>query len=154
MSFLNTVKGWLNIGGVKVALHVTHPHVSRSGNQIIGSVVLTSKGDKEVLKLTYRFLVRRKTGTGQQRTVTDSTIAEIVDATPFHMTTGETKTLQFSIPYVIPKELYDPGGVAGALGNMGAMLTQARRTFHVMAVADVRGTALDPMDMATVELVD
>jgi hypothetical protein len=154
MSFLNTVKGWFNIGGVNVRLQGINPHVSRSGSQIDGSVLLSSKGDKHILKLTYRFLVRRKTGTGQQKTLVDSTIAEVVDTNAFDMTAGETKTLQFSIPYVIPKELYDQGGVIGAIGSIGATLIRARSTFHVLAVCDVRGTALDPMDMFTVELVD
>ncbi len=154
MSFFNAVKGWFNIGGVKITLQIENKQVPCSGDQIAGSVVLSSKGEKEILRLTYRFLTRHITGTGQARTVVDKIIAETVEEVPFKMTAGETKTLQFAIPYVIPPEFYETGGVLGAVGRAGSLVANARRSWHVMAVCDVRGTLVDPMAMVEVRLVD
>lgn len=52
-------------GGVSVRRPGINRHASRSGKHIDGTVLLSSKGDKHVLKLTNRFIVRRKTGSGQ-----------------------------------------------------------------------------------------
>ncbi len=154
MSIFDTIKGWLNIGGVKVALQLDNKQIACSGNEIAGSVELSSKGEKEILRLTYRFLTRHITGTGQARSVVDKIIAETVEEVPFKMTAGEIKTLRFAIPYVIPPEFYETGGVLGAVGKAGALVVNARRSWYVMAVCDVRGTALDPMSMVEVRLVE
>lgn len=150
MSFFDTIKGWFNIGGVKVALQLDNKQISYSGHEIAGSVELSSKGEKEILSLTYRFLTRHTTGTGQARTVLDKIIAETVADVPFKMTPGEIKTLRFAIP----PEFYETGGVLGAVGKVGSLVAHARRSWHVMVVCDVRGTALDPMSMVEVSLVE
>lgn len=154
MSFFDTIKGWVNIGGVKVALQLDNKQIAYSGDEIAGSVELSSKGEKEILRLTYRFLTRHITGTGQARTVLDKIIAETVEEVPFKMTAGEIKTLRFAIPYVIPPEFFETGGVLGAVGKAGSLVANARRSWHVMVVCDVRGTALDPMSMVEVSLVE
>jgi hypothetical protein len=44
LDFLDTVEGWLNLGGVKFPLREVNPRVSRSGDRVAGKVLLTSKG--------------------------------------------------------------------------------------------------------------
>lgn len=154
MGFLDTVKGWLNIGGVKVKLQDVNPRVSRSGSQITGKVLLTSKGDKQVLKLAYKFVMKKTTGRGEDRKVKDFTLAQVIREEPFEIKTGESKTLEFSVPYSLEKSLKDQGGVLGTVGKIGAFATGEKEEYFVVAECDVKGTALDPSDQVEVTLVD
>lgn len=154
MGFLDTVKGWLNIGGVKVKLQEVNPRVSRSGSQITGKVALTSKGDKQVLKLSYKFVMKKTTGRGDDKKVKDFTLAQVIRDEPFEIKTGESKTLEFSIPYSLEKNLKDQGGVLGAVGKFGAFAVGEKEEYFVVAECDVKGTALDPVDKIEVTLVD
>jgi hypothetical protein len=96
-----------------------NPRVPRSGNEITGKVLLSSKGDKQVLNLINRFIVREPIGGNNNKQVADSTLAEIIDDQPFEIKTGEMKTLDFSIPYSFTKN-NNPGDVMGDAGDSWA----------------------------------
>lgn len=153
MGFLDTVKGWLNIGGVKVKLQEVSPQVPRSGSQITGKVLLTSKGEKHVLKLTYKLLLERTTGRGDEKKTTDYVLAQSADNTPFDMKTGESRTVDFAIPYSLDKALKDQAGVLGAVGKLGAFAAGEKDEYFIVAECDVKGTALDPSDRLKVKIV-
>jgi hypothetical protein len=154
LGFLDTVKGWLNIGGVKVKLQDINPRVSRSGSQITGKVLLTSKGDKQILKLAHKFVMRKTTGRGEDKKIKDFTLAQVIREEPFEIKTGESKTLEFSIPYSLERGLKDQGGVLGAVGKFGAFAAGEKEEYFIVAECDVKGTALDPSDQVEVTLVD
>jgi len=154
MGVLDTVKGWLNIGGVKVKLQDVNPRVSRSASQITGKVVLTSKGDKQVLKLAYKFVMKKTTGRGEDKKTKDFTLAQVIQDQPFEIKTGESKSLEFSIPYSLEKGLKDQAGVMGAVGKFGAFAVGEKEEYFVVAECDVKGTALDPSDQIEVTLVE
>jgi hypothetical protein len=70
-----------------------------------------------------------------------------VASEPFEIKTGETKSLDFSIPYSFGKTLIDQGGVLGALGAKASGFQEA---YFVIVVCDVKGTAMDPK--ATIQM--
>jgi hypothetical protein len=154
LGFLDTAKGWLNIGGVKVQLQDINPRVSRSGSQITGKVLLTSKGDKHVLKLTYKFVLQKTTGRGEDKKTKEFVLGQAAWNEPFDIKTGETRTMEFAIPYSLEKGLKDQGGVLGAVGKIGAFAVGETEEYFVVAVCDVKGTALDPSSKVEVSLVD
>jgi hypothetical protein len=154
MGFLNTVKGWLNIGGVSCKLQGVSQRVSRSGNLIEGRVLLTSKGDKQVLSLRYQFVMKHTSGPSDKRESKELIIAETVQDEPFEMTEGETKTVEFTIPYRIEPRLRERGGFFGAIGQMTSLVADEREDYFIRAMCDVKGTALDPGDRIEVVLVD
>jgi len=154
MGFLDTAKGWLNIGGVKVKIQDLNPLIPRSGNQITGKVLLTSKGDKHVLKVVYKFLLRKTTGRGDQRQTKEFTLGQSSHNEPFDIKTGESKTLDFAIGYSLEKSLKDLGGVLGAVGKLGAFASGEKVEYFVVAECDVKGTALDPSDRVEVTIAD
>jgi len=154
LGVLDKVKGFLNIGGVKVKLEDVNPRVSRSGNQITGKVVLTSKGDKHVLKLVYKFLMQKTTGRGEDKKTKEFILGQTAWNEPFDIKTGESKALEFSIPYSLEKSLKDQGGVLGAVGKFGAFAVGEKQEYFVVAECDVKGTALDPSSKMEVTLVD
>lgn len=159
MGILNTVKGWLNIGGVSVKLQGVSQRVSRSGNLIDGTVLLKSKGDKQVLSLKYQFvmrLTRKKVGSqnANDKETTEHVIAETIHDEPFEMKEGETKTVPFVINYRMEQRVQDRGGFLGAMGKLGSLVSSDEEEYCVRAMCDVKGTVLDPGDNLPVVLVD
>jgi hypothetical protein len=154
VGFLDKIKGWLNIGGVKVQLQGVGPTVSKTGSEIPGKAVLTSKGDKHVLKVDYKFVLEKTTGRGEDRKTKKFVLGQASRNEPFDIKTGETKTLDFVIPYSIEKSLQDMGGLLGAVGKLGAFAAKEKLEYFVVAQCDVQGTAFDPTDKVEVTLAD
>jgi len=154
LGFIDTVKGWVNIGGVKVKLQDVNPRISRSGQQITGKVVLTSKGEKHVLKLVYKFVMLKTTGRGEDKKTKEFVLSQSVMNEPFDMKTGESRTLDFAIIYALETRLKDQAGMMGTVGKIGAFAVGEREEYFVIAECDVKGTALDPSDKLEVTLVD
>src|ERR1017187_1317816 len=115
MGFLDTVKGWFNIGGVKVTLEGVNPVLAKSGGKITAKVTLHSKTDKDVTKVVYQLVEKTTQGTGSERREHERPLAERVVAEPFQIKAGEEKTLAFDLDYGDVKELKDMGGVLGGL---------------------------------------
>lgn len=153
MGILDTVKGWLNIGGVKVKLRQVDMQVPKAGSELKGKVDLTSKGDKHVLKVLYKFMMERSTGKGEDKKTEETVLGETRMNEPFDIKTGETKTLDFAINYRIPDTLKDKSGVLGAVGKLGAFAASEKLEYYVVAECDVKGTALDPSDKVRVTVV-
>ncbi len=144
MGLLDTIKGWLNIGGVKVKLDGIDGTLPKSGGKIAGKMTLTTKSDKTVLNVKYQFVLRRTSGSGDDKETKETVIAERVIDSPFDMKTGETKTLDFDLDYASQAEMKDKGGVLGGLGKMAAFASSEKDEYFVVALADVKGTPLDP----------
>jgi hypothetical protein len=153
VGFFDTIKGWMNIGGVKVKIQDLNPSVSKSANEIKAKVVLTSKGDKQVLGLTYKFMLRRTKGSGENKEVKEFTLGTSGSHEPFEIKAGETKTLDFTIPYGLEKTLADMGGVLGGIGKVAGFLSDEKLEYYVTAIASVKGAAFDPSDTAWVNVV-
>src|SRR5262245_24410934 len=117
MGLWGTIMGWFNIGGVSVKLKGVPQRVPKSGSNLQGQVVLASKGDKQVLKMDYKFVMKRTTGSGDNKKTEEYVIGQTQDDQPFDMKKGETRTLDFSIPYSVDRGLKDMGGVLGAIGK-------------------------------------
>jgi hypothetical protein len=154
MGMLDTVKGWFNIGGVKVKIQDVNPMVPKAGNRITGKVSLTSKGDKQVVSMAYKFVLRRTSGRGEERKSKDYVLAQSKLDEPFGMKKGETKVLDFAIPYALEKSLKDMGGMLGAIGKIGAFAAKERDEYFVTAECGVKGTAFSPSARLPVTIVD
>jgi sporulation-control protein spo0M len=154
MGFLDKIKGWLNIGGVKVQIEGVNPMVSKAGNALTGKAVLTSKSDKQVVKLAYKFVLKKTTGRGDEKKTKEFILGQSSGAAPFEIKAGETKTFDFSIPYSIEQSLKDMGGVLGTVGKLAAFAAKEKMEYFVIAKCDVKGTALSPKAELEVEVVD
>jgi hypothetical protein len=154
MGFLDTIKGWLNIGGVKVQIEGVNPMVSKSGKAVTGKAVLTSKSDKQVTKVTQKFILRKTTGRGNEKKTKEFALGQCNGPAPFEIKTGETKTLDFSIPYSIEQSLKDMGGVLGTVGKLAAFAASEKQEYFVVVKCEVKGTALSPSAELEVNVVD
>lgn len=154
MGLLDTIKGWFNIGGVKVRLAEAPSQLSKSGNEFTEKVELTSKSDKYVLKLTYQLVEAHTTGRDDDEKTKETVLGEMVVDEEFDIKAGETKALDFQVAYAIPERMRDKGGVLGAAAKFGAMAGAEKLEYEIVAVCDVKGTALDPSAKKKVVLID
>ena len=144
MGMWDTVKGWFNIGGVKVKLQDVPTQVSKTGNTIGGKVILTAKNPKQVQKVVYKFLRRRTSGRGDEKKTDDHVIAQKVIPEPFELKAGERKEMDLHIDYTLSQELKDMGGVLGGIGKLGAFASGEKDEFFIIAECSVKGTAFNP----------
>jgi len=154
MGMWDTVKGWFNIGGVTVKIQDLKPQVSRSGNTINAKVSLTTKTDKQVLKVKYVFLWKKTTGSGAEQKTEQQVFGTSTLDTPFELKAGETKLLDMRIDYSMPKRIQDMGGVLGAMGKIGAFAAKEKDQYLVTAEASVKGAAFGASDTVHVSIVD
>jgi hypothetical protein len=161
VGFMDTIKGWLNIGGVKVKLSNVETKFPRNDNTMTGDVVLTSKSDKTVLDIEVEMVLEKSTGRGEERKTEKKVLGSfsfarnmIGSGFPMDIKTGETKTFTFVLPVSIPRELSQEKGVLGAIGKIGAFASNDKFEYYVKAEADVKGTPFDPTDKVTITVVD
>jgi hypothetical protein len=152
MGMWDTVKGWLNIGGVKVKIEGLNKTIPKSETKIVANCNLTTKSDKTVTKLVYKFLLKKTTGSGENKKTKEYVIAQSV-LPGFDLKANETKTLDFELTYNLEKSLADMGGVLGAIGKVGAFLSTDKEEYYVVAQADVKGAAISPSDWVPVKVV-
>ena len=154
MGMWDTVKGWFNIGGVTVKIQDLKPQVSRSGNTINAKVSLTTKTDKQVLKVKYLFIWKKTTGSGAEQKTEQQVFGTSTLDTPFELKAGETKVMDLRIDYAMPKRIQDMGGVLGAMGKIGAFAAKEKDEYLVTAEASVKGAAFAASDTVRVSIVD
>lgn len=153
MGLMDTVKGWFNIGGVKVQLEVASS-VSRSGNELPGKITLTSKGDKHVLSVKCKLVEAVTTGRDDEEKTEEKTLGQTTISGEFDMKTGETKSFDFVMPYAIEERLADKKGALGAVGKLGNFASGTKIEYTVIAECDVKGTAFDPTAKQEMKVVD
>jgi len=151
------IKQALGIGTIKVELTVP-AQVRRSDGTLQGSIKLTAKSDQEVTKLQIKLIESYTTGRGEEKKTRDFDLGELELPQQLVMKSGEVKSIDFQLGYSLLKSnndlLKERGGALGTLGKIGAFANNEKSEYFVTAVADVKGTALDPSDRKQIRLVD
>lgn len=161
MGLWGKVKGWLNIGGVKVLLWKYSEPLRRSEPIITGAVLLKTKSPRTVLSVEIR-LVEEHTYKKDEQTKTDTTVLgrfRFPDndpglGYPMEMKPGEDREQPFTLPVAMVDRLRDKGGILGATAKVGAFFSQDRVEHYLIAEADVQGTPLDPSHKVKMTLAD
>lgn len=156
MGFMGKIKQWMGIGGVKVSLRATGP-LSNSGGSVTGAIQLTSKSDQQVTEVIVKVYELYSTGRGKEKRTREIDMGKATVAQNIDMKAGESKDLEFTVPYTVSKSINDnlkeKGGMIGALGKLGSMAEAERSEYYVKASAKVKGTVLSPSDKAAMKLV-
>lgn len=151
------LKQALGIGTVKVELSIP-AQIPKSSGSFNGTVKLTAKSDQEITKLHIKLVESYTTGRGEEKKTRDFDLGEISMPQQLVLKNGEVKDVDFSLSYTLLKSnndaLKEHGGALGALGKIGAFANNEKSEYFVTAVADVKGTALDPSDRKPIRLVD
>ncbi len=143
MGLWSTIKGWLNIGGVKVKIEDVEPTIHLGANQIAGRAVLTSKGDKDVVNVTCKVVYERKyKKDGEERTETTTLGETCLEG--FSLKAGETRQIPFAVDYQLDEQLQHKAGMMGAVGKLGAFASGSKDFYSLVVACKVKGTVLAP----------
>lgn len=156
MGFFQNIKNKLGIGGAKVSLQIPG-QASKAELTVSGKVSITTKSEQELVKLKVKMIEEYSTGRGDDKTTKEYTLGEVNLPLNVTIKPGETKDVEFTLPFTILKstndELKEKGGALGALGKVGAFANAEKSSYFVVADLDVKSAALDPSDRKPIKLV-
>jgi hypothetical protein len=144
MGIVDTIKGWLNIGGIKLKIDGLNQVIPKDGKKITAKVSLSAGSDKTITKVISKLLLKRTAGHAADRETKEYTIAEAVVSGPFELKAGESRSLDLNLEYSLARRLKDLGGVLGGIGKLAALAMGEKDAYFVLVQADVKGTALSP----------
>lgn len=153
MGFLDKAKSFLNVGGPKVSIIEINQPITGVFGVVSGTAKVTSKRPAKIAKLTQKFIRVTTKGTGDEKEIETTIIAENEQLLDISVSETDPCDLPIHISYdssTIADRMADKGGVMGALGKMGKFASglQAKgiEDFFVEVGVDVVGTPLDPTD--------
>lgn len=163
MGLLEKVKGWLNIGGVKLKITKAANPFHYDDTTMSGQFVLTTKSDKTILLTKAEFFQETTTMKGDEKKTSrteigsQSTDRYLVNPDyPFELAAGESRELSFLIIDInmdgMLGRMSEKGGVLGAVGKFGKLAgkltadSSAQIRYFLEVTADVKGTPFDPSD--------
>ncbi len=156
MSFFDKVKQFFGFVGVKVELE-TPLQIEKAAGSFQGKVSIRAEKEQKIATVTVKLEEEWKSGRGEDATERTFDLGEVTIAQDFQMTAGESKTLDFTLPFEMVKSrddrLQEQGGVVGKLGSLSKLASGEKSTFRVKAEADVVGAAFDPSASKNVKLV-
>lgn len=156
MGFLAKIKNMLGIGGVSVKLQAPN-QVSKSDALINGVVTLSSKSEQEVLTLKIEFIEEYSTGRGDDEKTKEIKLGSISIPCNLTIRPGQTKEIQFSLPFEISNsnadDLIAKGGGMGALGKMAKFANKEKSEYFLDAEVDVKSASIDPSDRKEIKLI-
>lgn len=153
MGFFGKIKQFFGIGTVKVTATVP-PTFSVDDSHLNGTVELLAKSDQEVVSVEVKFEEKWSTGRGEEKTEKTFTLG--TQKFPgFTMKAGETKKIEYSVPFTYTKsgndKMAEQGGVMGGLGKLSKFADAEKSTFQIVATCDVKGATFDPNDVKEVK---
>ena len=156
MGFFNKIKQGLGIGTLKVELQIPG-QVAKTEYVIAGQAVLTAKSDQKIKSIKLRMVEMYTTGQGENRTSKEYELGTLVMDAPFEMQGGETRTVDFQLPFQIAlssnQALAEKSGALGALGKAAVFAKGEKSTYAVKITVDLEGVALDPSASKDIHLV-
>lgn len=156
MSFFGKLKKGLGIGTASVDLEVPD-RVEKETGQLTGKLRITAKSDQTVKSVTIRLVETRIKGQGSEQKRREYVLGDIEAAgEPFQLTGDQKKEIDFTLPFSLNQSgvqaLADRGGALGMLGKAAMRAADERSEFHVKAVVDLEGVALDPTSVRRIKL--
>ena len=152
MGLLSKLKGWLNIGGVKLLLWKYTDPLSKTVPSMTGGVLFKSKSAKTVLSLEVKVIEEFTTteGSGEDKSKkTETTVLgsikfpgyDIGVGYPLDLKAGEDKEQTFTFPLTLTSRLQNMGGVLGGVGKALSFLSGDKLEYFIVAEASVKGAA-------------
>jgi hypothetical protein len=162
----NALKGWFNIGGVKVKFKDLDTNVSMANNSLACTVELTAKGGRHVNAVYVKFIRQetksKKDDEGKSKSETkEKVLGEATQALDIDLEAGENRVLEFQLDYEYEKGLKDVavglagGGITGSLIGFAAdFASGTKQEFYLVAEADVDGALFEPYDKKKMAMVE
>jgi hypothetical protein len=157
MGLWATIKGWLNIGGVKVKLKEYTNPLSRTNPVVTGAVLLEAKSDKTVTALEVKVIEEWTTTEGSGEDKRKDTETSVLGSFkfpdrepglgyPLELKPGEGREQPFTVHVAMTSRLQNRGGVLGGVGKLAAFASGEKVEYFVVAEAKVKGAAFATTD--------
>jgi hypothetical protein len=157
---INGVKGWFNIGGVKVKFGELDTNVPKAGNTLNVSLQLTAKSDRHVNAIFVKLIKEQTKKKEDAKETKENVLGETSQAVALDLKAGETRVLNFRLPYTYKAGLKESavglagGGLMGSMASMAAdFATGSKEQYLLVAEADVDGALFEPSDRKKVTMV-
>lgn len=149
MGIFGKIKQMLGIGTVSVKLEAPGTFNTADAD-IKGAVTITGKSDQQIESVEIEFKEAFTTGSGDNQTTKDYELGKVKLA-GFAIKTGETKKVEFTLPFSYAKSasesLAEKGGVMGGIGKVSGFMKGEKSKFTLIATVDVKGATFDPNDV-------
>jgi hypothetical protein len=165
MGLWATIKGWFNIGGVKVLLWKYREPLSRSNPGMTGAVLFKTKSNKTVVSLEVKVIEEVTTTEGEgedKKTTTDTTVMGSVKfpeddpglGYPLELKPGENQEQKFTMDVTMTDRLENAGGLLGKVGKAASWFSKDKVAYFLVAEASVKGAAFRTSDRQKLEIGD
>lgn len=165
MGMWATIKGWMNIGGVKVLLWKYTEPLSRANPVISGAVLLKTKSDKTVTALEVKVIeeLTKTEGSGEdKKTKTETTVLGSVKfpgndsgiGYPLELKPDDKKEQPFTLHVAVTQRLQNYSGVLGGIGKLAAWGAGEKVAYFIVAEASVKGAAFATADKQKLSIGD
>ncbi len=150
------VKKWLGIEGVKVELDLQEEY-SKSEGMIEGKIRFFSQNTQTVELIRIKILERYSRGKEDEQLIDEYDMGQIYLDDPIEIPANEPIEIDFGLPFKLVKsemdELEEKNILAGGLVKAAKWFRGVKSEYRIEATVKVKGTALDPFDRQTVNLV-
>jgi hypothetical protein len=142
MSFLDTIKNSLNIGGVKIKVDTATVFSKSSGNiELI--LVVSSSSEKKVTEIECKLVETWRVGRGTELREREYVWGELSLNEVFTLQPNENKTVTVTLPFTpvqsSEERLAENGGILGGIGKMAMFAENSKSTFRIKISASVEG---------------
>jgi len=156
MGFVQKLKDIFGIGGIKVKFDVSDTF-NKEDSAISGKVIVTTKSEKTVSGLEFKFEEVWQTGRGEDKSSKTYELGTCILDEEFTINPGETKEFAFDLPFQLLKskndELAESAGKVGkALGGLGKMMDAEKSNYWLHVSANIKGTVFPPTDTMELKL--
>jgi len=156
MSFLSKIKQGLGIGTVKLSLDVP-PSISAESGEIKGRVVVAAQSDQKVTSLKIKLKETFTSGRGDDKEEREFDIGEISYDQAFDLKTGESRTVDFVLPFALRKSdmkaLSEEKGALGALGKAALLAGGEKSEYELDVDVKLEGTMLSPSESKSITII-
>lgn len=156
MAFFDKIKQFFGVGTLDVKVQVPG-YFKATDPAISGTLSIVAKSDQSVLKIELELAEKYETGRGDEKKEKRITLGSLRLSEPFSLKAGESKTVDFAVPFQMAKsstdQLKEKGGVFGVVGKLGAFAANEKSEFSFHATVDVKGATFDPTDKVELKLV-
>jgi hypothetical protein len=150
----NGIKTWLNIGGVKLRFLELNSPLRKAGSAVAGKLLVSSKSAKHVAEIHYRLVQIRTTGSGKKKKTEEFVLGESVEKVGLDLAAGQSRALEFRLPYSWQKSMKDMGSVLGGVGKALAFVEQQKDEYSLFAEAAVAGSLREPSASLDLKMAD
>jgi sporulation-control protein spo0M len=153
----NKIKQTLGFVGIEVQLDVPGD-IPKDITVVEGKVRVIAKADQTITSVSLKMVEHWERGqSGKDHETREFDLGQVNIPGTFNIKNGETREFPFKLAFErrlsMTQKISEKKGVMGALGKAAAFADNERSTYRIVAIADVKGAALDPNAIRNIRFI-